>query len=91
MYQNIRNPLAGEPIAIGIAGIAHLRVFLWILQKPLKALINHFFVRTHQLQCPGSNALWAFRGVSHNEDRLAQGRRFLLNAAGVRQDQIAAG
>jgi len=53
--QNIRNPLTGMAVAIGIACLAHSIILCLVRQQTTEFLVNSFLFRTNQLQCTCGN------------------------------------
>ena len=87
----IRNPFAGFSIPIRIHRMCHSGISL----SPLEQLLGE----GHDAICfhPGQfcracgNGLWAFRLPAEDQDGFAQGGGFLLEAAGVGEDQVGPG
>ena len=89
--EDIRDPLTGVTVAVGVAGGTHAPVGFLVFQKLPEIPVDDLLVGAHQLQRARGDALGALGGVAHHEYGLAQTGRLLLDAAGVREDQVAAG
>lgn len=71
--------------------MAHGLVLVLIAEQAAELAVDRFLLGAHELQRAGGNALGALGGVSHDEHRLAQTRRLLLDSAGVGEDEVARG
>lgn len=69
--------------------MAHGLVLGLIGEKAAKLAVDDVLLCADELQRAGGNALGALGGVAHDEHRLAQARGFLLDAAGVGEDEVA--
>src|SRR5262245_23883440 len=82
------NSLACMPIPVWIINSAPARVFDWIAEKPSCGFDDLLDVRTHQSGSARDDGLRTFRLFPQNQNRLAQGWRFFLNASGIGQQQV---
>lgn len=69
--------------------MAHGLITPLIRKQPTEFAIDHILLGAYELERTGSHALGALGGVAHDEHRLAQARRLLLNAARVGEDEVA--
>ena len=78
-------------IAIWVRGMAHDLVFGLIAEQTAELAVDNVLLGADKLQRARGNALGALGGVAHDEHRLAQARRLLLDAARVGEDEMARG
>lgn len=71
--------------------MAHGRVLPLIGEQTTELAVDDVFLGADEFQRAGGDSLGALGGVSHDEDRLAQARRLLLDAARVGEDEVAGG
>lgn len=71
--------------------MAHGLVLGLIAEQAAELAVDDILLGADELQRTGGDALWALGGVAHDEHRLAQTRRLLLDAARVCQDEVARG
>ena len=71
--------------------MTHGLVLGLIGEQAAEFAIDHILLGAYELERTGSHALGALGGVAHDEHRLAQARRLLLNAARVGEDEVARG
>ena len=71
--------------------MAHGLVFGLIAEKAAELAVDDVLLGADELQRAGGHTLGALGGVSHDEHRLAQTRRLLLDAARVGEDEVARG
>ena len=71
--------------------MAHGLVLGLIAEQATKLAVDDVLLGADELQRAGGNALGTLGGVAHDEHRLAQTRRLLLDAARVCQDEVARG
>src|SRR5574344_196683 len=88
--QNIRDPSARMPVAIRVACVRHRRIGVFIFKQFPEIPINVLLVRTDDPERARLDSLGALGSIPHDENRLSETRRFLLNAAAVGQYQITA-
>lgn len=69
--------------------MAHCLVLGLIGEQAAELSVDDVLLGAHELQRAGGHALGALGGVSHDEHRLAQARRLLLDAARVGEDEVA--
>lgn len=69
--------------------MTHGLVLGLIAEQAAELAVDDVLLGTDEHQRAGRHALGALGGVSHNEHRLAQARRFLLGAARVGEDEVA--
>ena len=69
--------------------MAHGFVLGLIAEQAAELAVDDILLCADELQRAGGNALGALGGVAHDEHRLAQARGFLLDAAGVGEDEVA--
>lgn len=69
--------------------MAHGLVLGLIGEKAAELAVDDVLLCADELQRAGGNALGALGGVAHDEHWLAQARGFLLDAAGVGEDEVA--
>ena len=90
-FENVRDSLAGMPVAVGIAGVAHLVVLGLVLEEQFESLVDGLLVRADKFQRAGIDAFGAFRGVVHHEHRHAVTRAFFLDSTGIGKAQVRTG
>lgn len=71
--------------------MAHRLVLSLVREKTAELAVDDVLLGADELQRAGGHALGALRGVAHDEHRLAQARRLLLDAARVGEDEVARG
>jgi hypothetical protein len=72
----------------GIHGRCHLPVFLVIFQELHHAFDDVRGLRAHRADGSGGDPFRPFRGLTQDEHGLAQTGTFLLQAAGIGQNQV---
>ncbi|EEF93743.1 hypothetical protein CATMIT_01622, partial [Catenibacterium mitsuokai DSM 15897] len=82
--------LAGQAVAVGVVGEAHRFVGGAVAQQTADALADQLAVGTDQAHRAGGHRFRPLGGVAHHQHRLAQRRRFFLDAAGVGEDDVGA-
>lgn len=71
--------------------MAHGLVLGLIAEQAAELAVDDILLGADELQRTGGDALGALGGVAHDEHRLAQTRRLLLDSAGVGEDEVARG
>ena len=71
--------------------MAHGLVLGLIAEQATELAVDDVLLGAYELERTGSHALGALGGVAHDEHRLAQARRLLLDAARVGEDEVARG
>ena len=87
----IRNSSTGLSIPIRIHRMCHPGISLSPLEQLLGESDDGFRLHTGQLCGACGDGLWAFRLPAEDQDGFAQGGGFLLEAAGVGEDQVGTG
>ena len=88
---SLHNPAAGVTVAVGIHGLCHLCIRCFGVEKFSGQTDNFRLFHTHQFGGTGGNGFRSLRFPPHHQDRLTQGRRFLLQSAGIGHYHIAPG
>src|SRR5699024_4482252 len=78
----------GITITVGVHRVRHRRVSLRGVQQQRDFVDQPLAVRADELDGPCHDGLRPFRVLTHDEDRLAEARGFLLYAAGIRQHDV---
>ena len=81
-----RNPLGCLAISIGIGDVGHRIVGLRIRKQLGDTIHDKPWVGSDQLDCSRFDGLEAFGCLAHHEHGLVEGGAFLLNAAGIGED-----
>lgn len=71
--------------------MAHDLVLGLIAEQAAELAVDDVLLGADELQRAGGHALGALGGVTHDEYRLAQARRLLLDAARIGKDEVAGG
>lgn len=71
--------------------MAHCLILGLIAEQTAELAVDDVLLGAHEFQSAGFYALGTLGGVSHDEDRLSQARRLLLDATRVGEDEVAAG
>lgn len=71
--------------------MAHCLILGLIAEQTAELAVDDVLLGAHEFQGAGFYALGTLGGVSHDEDRLSQARRLLLDATRVGEDEVAAG
>src|SRR5712675_1295396 len=82
--------LSRAAIAVGTVGVRHALVFSVVVQELHGGREDGFGTRADEARSSRRDRLRPFRRVAHNENRLPQRRGLLLNAPGIRNDQVRA-
>lgn len=82
--------LAGESVAIGVAGLSHLLVALRVFQQVAYGCYDGFAACSDELGGAGVDAFGSFGDFAHDENGFAECGCFFLYATGVCQDQVGA-
>lgn len=77
------------PITIGVRRMAHGLVLGLIAEQAAELAVDDALLGADEFQRAGGHALGSLGGVAHDENRLAQARGLLLDAAGVGEDKVA--
>lgn len=77
------------PIAVRIAGMAHLVILVIILKKELEGLIDGLFIRADQFQRSHVHALRPLGCISHHENRHTIRGALLLDSTRISQAKEA--
>lgn len=91
LRKHVRDAFARMPITIGVRCMAHGLVLGLIAEQSTELAVDDVLLGADELQRAGGHALGALGGVAHDEDRLSQARRLLLDATRVGEDEVAAG
>ena len=89
LRKHVRDAFARMPITIGVRRAAHGLVLGLIAEQSAELAVDDVLLGADELQRAGGHALGTLRGVAHDEHRFAQARGLLLDAAGVREDEVA--
>ena len=91
LRKHVRDAFARMPVTVGVRCMAHGLVLGLIAEQSAELAVDDVLLGADELQRAGGHALGALGGVAHDEHRLAQTRRLLLDAARVCQDEVARG
>ena len=87
MENSLDDALRSLAVAIGIDSVAHGIVSGLVGQEALRFSVDDVLVRADEAYCSGFDGFRPFGRIAQDQDGLAQGRRFFLDAAGVGEDQ----
>lgn len=82
----MQNTTTSTAISVRIMGPAHCLICVIIMQKSRHLFDDELRVSTDQTHGTRFNRFRAFSRFTHHKHRLAEGRCFLLNAAGIGED-----
>lgn len=91
LRKHVRDAFARVPVTVGVRRMTHGLVLGLIAEQAAKLAVDHVLRGADQLQRSGGDSLGALGGVPHDEDRLAQARGLLLDAARVGEDEVTRG
>src|SRR6266853_4323294 len=86
---SVPNPGACAPVAVWIVDPRAARVLGWVVKQASRFGHNAVGVGPGKTRGAGFDSLGALGLFAHYQHRLAQGRRFLLDAAGIREQQVS--
>ena len=79
------------PVTVGVRSTTHGIVLGLIGEEPAELAVDNVLLSADELQRAGRHALGALGRVAHDEHRLTQARRLLLDSARVGEDEAARG
>ena len=80
-----QDPRTRRAVAVRVNGVGHGGIGLFVGQERGDVFDNRLRVGADQFDRTHFDRLWAFGGVAHHQDRLAETGGFFLDTAGVGQ------
>src|SRR5258708_9574895 len=85
---NLHNSSTRMAVSERIMCTRHFQIMLRVVEQRKCLRNNPIAVRSHQTRRAGEHAFRPLRSVAHDQDRLSEGRRFLLDTARIGQNNM---